>query len=72
MVVEPGTTGATGNVYCGLHEFEDMALLLHILRKVDRFVDIGANIRHLWSRQVADLTERCISSPPFSVLGMSI
>jgi FkbM family methyltransferase len=44
MVVEPGMTGATGNVYCGLHEFEDMALLLHVLRKGDRFVDIGANI----------------------------
>ena len=44
MVVEPGMTGATGNVYCGLHEFEDMALLLHLLRENDRFVDIGANI----------------------------
>ena len=44
MVVEPGMTGATGNVYCGLHEFEDMALLLHVLRRGDRFVDIGANI----------------------------
>lgn len=44
MVVEPSMAGATGNVYCGLHEFEDMALLLHVLRKGDRFVDIGANI----------------------------
>jgi FkbM family methyltransferase len=44
MVVEPSMAGATGNVYCGLHEFEDMALLLHVLRRGDRFVDIGANI----------------------------
>jgi FkbM family methyltransferase len=44
LVVEPGMAGATGNVYCGLHEFEDMALLLHLLREGDRFVDIGANI----------------------------
>lgn len=44
MVVEPGMTGATGNIYCGLHEFEDMALLLHLLRGDDCFVDIGANV----------------------------
>ena len=44
MVVEPGMTGATGNIYCGLHEFEDMALLLHVLGEKDRFVDVGANI----------------------------
>jgi FkbM family methyltransferase len=36
--------GATGNIYCGLHEFEDMALVLHALRPGDLFVDIGANI----------------------------
>ncbi|MFD0766058.1 FkbM family methyltransferase [Mucilaginibacter lutimaris] len=39
-----GLTGATGNVYCGLHEFEDMAFLLHLLRPGDLFIDIGANI----------------------------
>jgi FkbM family methyltransferase len=37
-------TGATGNVYCGLHEFEDMAFLLHALRPDDLFVDVGANV----------------------------
>ena len=37
-------TGATGNFYCGLHEFEDMALVLHALRPDDLFVDIGANV----------------------------
>lgn len=44
LVVEKGMTGATMNLYCGLHEFYDMSLLLHFLRKEDVFVDIGANI----------------------------
>lgn len=44
LIVQPGMTGATGNVYCGLHEFEDMALVLHTLRPGDLFVDIGANV----------------------------
>lgn len=36
--------GATGNIYCGLHEFEDMAFAMHLLREGDLFVDVGANI----------------------------
>jgi FkbM family methyltransferase len=36
--------GATGNIYCGLHEFADMGFLLHFLRPNDLFIDIGANI----------------------------
>ncbi|HXI69421.1 MAG TPA: FkbM family methyltransferase [Verrucomicrobiae bacterium] len=44
LVVEPGMTGATGNIYCGLHEFADMAFVLHVLRSDDLFLDIGANI----------------------------
>ena len=37
-------TGATGNIYAGLHEFNDMAFCLHLLRSGDLFVDVGANI----------------------------
>ncbi|MCX6239090.1 MAG: FkbM family methyltransferase [Bacteroidia bacterium] len=37
-------TGATGNVYAGLHDFEEMGFALHFLRPVDLFADIGANI----------------------------
>jgi FkbM family methyltransferase len=37
-------TGATGNIYAGLHEFTDMAFTVHFLRRDDVFVDIGANI----------------------------
>lgn len=34
--VRPGMTGATGNIYVGLHEYEDMAFLLHVIREDDR------------------------------------
>lgn len=44
LVVRKGMTGATGNIYAGLHEFADMAFLLHFLRPDDLFVDVGANI----------------------------
>jgi FkbM family methyltransferase len=44
LIVEGGMTGATGNIYTGLHEFEDMMFLLHLLRPGDVFVDVGANI----------------------------
>ena len=40
----PGLTGATGNLYCGLHEWPDMAFVLHLLRPEDTFADIGANV----------------------------
>lgn len=39
----PGETGVTGNVYYGLHEFEDMAFVAHALRPGDLFGDVGAN-----------------------------
>lgn len=39
-----GLAGVTGNVYTGLHEFNDMAFLLHFLRREDTFFDIGANV----------------------------
>jgi FkbM family methyltransferase len=44
LLVKKGMAGATGNIYMGLHEFEDMALLLHYLQPDDLFFDIGANI----------------------------
>ncbi len=44
VIVRPGETGVTGNVYGGLHEFEDMAYLLHVITPADLFVDIGANV----------------------------
>lgn len=44
LLVARGMTGATGNVYAGLHEFEDMAFVLHCLTPYDLFLDVGANI----------------------------
>lgn len=43
LVVGSGEQGLTGNVYCGLHEFADMAFVIHLLRPEDLFVDVGAN-----------------------------
>lgn len=39
-----GLNGITGNIYTGLHEFNDMGFLLHFLRSTDTFFDIGANV----------------------------
>lgn len=44
LAVRRGMTGATGNLYAGLHECHDMAFLLHLLRPDDLFLDIGANV----------------------------
>ncbi|MEQ8262157.1 FkbM family methyltransferase [Pseudohaliea sp.] len=43
LLVRNGETGLTGNIYTGLHEFIDMAYVLHLLRKADVFADVGAN-----------------------------
>ncbi|MFI5163278.1 MAG: FkbM family methyltransferase [Sphingobacteriales bacterium] len=39
-----GLAGVTGNIYAGLHEFNDMAFLLHFLRPGDVFFDVGSNV----------------------------
>ncbi len=44
FLVRRGETGLTGNIYVGLHEFEEMAFLLHFLRPGEHFVDVGANV----------------------------
>jgi FkbM family methyltransferase len=43
LIVGRGEAGLTGNIYSGLLELDDMAFLLHYLRKDDIFFDIGAN-----------------------------
>jgi FkbM family methyltransferase len=37
-------TSVTQNIYTGLSDFADCALLLHLLREDSLFVDIGANV----------------------------
>jgi FkbM family methyltransferase len=44
LVLEPAMTGATGNLYVGLHEWPDMAFVLHLLRPHDHCLDIGSNV----------------------------
>ena len=44
LVARSGMSGATGNIYCGLHEYAEMAFTLHMLRPGDLFCDAGANI----------------------------
>ena len=44
LLASRGMFAATGNIYLGLQEFEEMSFLLHYLRPGDTFVDVGANI----------------------------
>lgn len=64
LLVRAGQTGATGNVYCGLHEYEDMALTLHLLRPEDLFVDVGANVGSYTVIAGGAVGARCISFEP--------
>lgn len=64
ILVSPGMTGATGNVYAGLHEFEDMAFVLHSLRPGDLFVDVGANVGSYTLLAGGGAKASCISIEP--------
>jgi FkbM family methyltransferase len=44
LIVGLGETGATGNIYTGFAEYQDILFLLHALQPEEKFVDIGANI----------------------------
>jgi FkbM family methyltransferase len=44
LVLEPAMQGATGNLYAGLHEWPDMAFVLHLMRPEEHFLDIGSNV----------------------------
>lgn len=44
LALKRGMSGATGNLYVGLHEFADMGFVVHVLREGDLFLDIGANV----------------------------
>lgn len=76
LIVRPGMTGATGNVYAGLHEFEDMAFLLHYLRPDELFVDVGANVGSYTVLAGAAIGAACLSieplPPAFAALGRNI
>lgn len=44
FIAQPGETGLTQNIYCGLHEFQEMGYILHVLTPDDLFIDVGANV----------------------------
>jgi FkbM family methyltransferase len=71
-----GLTGITGNIYCGLHEFEDMSFLLHFLREEDVFFDIGANVGSytLLASGATKCKTLCFEPSPvtFSILSQNI
>lgn len=71
LIVESRMTGATGNVYCGLHEFADMALVVHFLSGQENsskamFVDVGANVGSytILAAGVAGASAVCIEPSP--------
>ncbi len=66
LLVLPGMKGATGNVYVGLHEFIEMSFLLHLLRKDDLFVDIGANVGSFTVLAASVIKAKCIAVEPIS------
>jgi FkbM family methyltransferase len=67
LLARPGMTGATGNVYVGLHEFPDMAFVLHFLRPEDLFVDVGANIGSYTILAAAGIGARVVAFEPDGV-----
>lgn len=44
LAISRGMTGATQNVYTGMHDFVEMSFLLHVLREQSLFLDVGANV----------------------------
>ena len=44
LLVSTGMHGATGNIYVGLMEFEDMTFTAHLLLEGDLLLDVGANV----------------------------
>jgi len=64
LLIGRGMTGATGNFYAGLHEFEDMSFVLHALRSDDLFVDVGANIGSYTVLAGAAVGARCVAVEP--------
>jgi len=64
LIIKKGMKGATGNLYCGLHEYQDMFFLLHFLKESDMFVDIGANIGSYTVLAAGHINAKTISIEP--------
>jgi FkbM family methyltransferase len=64
LIIYKGMAAATGNYYCGLMEYTDMAFLLHFLREEDLFIDIGANIGSYTILASAEIGAKTIAVEP--------
>lgn len=63
LLASPGMTGATGNIYCGLHEFYSMAFAMHLLRPGELFVDVGSNVGS-YAVLAGSIGARCVAFEP--------
>ena len=57
-------SGSAGCAYSGLHEFEEMAFVLHFLRKADLFLDVGANVGVFTVLAGSAIGTHCIAVEP--------
>lgn len=64
MIVSRGMSGATCNIYSGLHDFAAMSFTAHLLRKGDVFGDVGANVGVYTVLAGAVAGARCVSYEP--------
>jgi FkbM family methyltransferase len=72
LLVRRGMVGATGNVYYGLQEFEDMAFVVHALRPGDLFVDVGANVGSYTILAAGVSGAQCIALEPVPATFVSL
>jgi len=63
LLVDHGMTGATGSIYVGLQEYEDMTFVGHLLRPDELFVDVGANVGS-YTILAAAVGAKCLSIEP--------
>lgn len=64
LLVRRGQSGATGNLYTGLHEYHEMAFVMHVLRAGDLFIDVGANVGSYTILAAAVAGANCIALEP--------
>lgn len=64
LIVSRGMTGATCNIYSGLHDFAAMSFTAHLLRPGDVFGDVGANVGAYTVLAGAVAGARCVSYEP--------
>jgi FkbM family methyltransferase len=72
LAVRRGMHGMTGNIYCGLHEFTEMAFTLHLLRAGDLFADIGANVGSYTILAAGVCGARVVAVEPGSAAGTAL